>query len=156
MNLELKVPPLAVVTLTGVGMGLFAWLWPDAPLAGLLSPRIRLGLVGGCVSLGAPLGILGVMTFRRIGTTVNPNRPDRVSSLVTGGVYQWTRNPMYVAMLLGLVALSVGLNHLLALLWVPVYVGYMIRFQIQVEERFLAERYGAEYLEYCQRVRRWI
>lgn len=156
MNLELKVPPLAVVTIAGLGMGMLAWLWPDAPLTGLLSPLVRLGLIGLCVGVGAPVGALGVMTFRHVGTTVNPKRPDRVSALVTEGVYQWTRNPMYVAMLLGLIALGVGLNHLLTLLWVPVYVGYMTRFQIRVEERFLTERYGAEYLAYCARVRRWV
>lgn len=158
MNLELKVPPLAVVGSAALGMVVTAYVLPAlGPGGGFLpASELRWGLAGLCVGLGAYAGASGVLTFRRIGTTVNPMRPDRVSSLVIEGIYQRTRNPMYVAMMLGLLALGFGLNHAASLVWVPLFVLYMNRFQIAVEERFLAQKYGEEFQRYCEQVRRWL
>jgi protein-S-isoprenylcysteine O-methyltransferase Ste14 len=75
---------------------------------------------------------------------------------VTGGVYRYTRNPMYLGMLLGLAGWAVALTHLSAPLWVMGYAAYLNRFQIVPEERALTARFGAVFGDYRRRARRWL
>jgi protein-S-isoprenylcysteine O-methyltransferase Ste14 len=75
---------------------------------------------------------------------------------VSGGIYRFTRNPMYLGRLLQLAGWAVFLSNALAALLLPVYVLYINRFQVQPEERALLERFGSEYAAYQQRVRRWL
>ena len=76
--------------------------------------------------------------------------------LAAGGFNRFTRNPMYLGMLLWLLAWALWLGSLSAFVGLPLFVLYLNRFQISLEERFLAEKFGAEYQAYCARVRRWI
>jgi len=81
--------------------------------------------------------------------------PSKASSLVTTGIYGYTRNPMYLG---GLVMLSAGalvLAKLSAWFFLPLFVMYLTRFQIIPEERVLRARFGAEFDDYTRRVRRW-
>jgi protein-S-isoprenylcysteine O-methyltransferase Ste14 len=150
--LELKIPPVALVLLTAGLMGLGAW--------GL--PRLTTGLpgraiaAGGLAAAGAAVCILGVASFRRAKTTVNPMTPEATSALVIVGVYRWTRNPMYLGFLLILCGLAGYLSNALAAALLPVFIVYMTRFQIRPEERALEARFGADYVAYKVRVRRWI
>ena len=98
----------------------------------------------------------GVISFRLAQTTVDPVHPERASSVVTTGIYRWTRNPMYLGFWLLLLAYAVKLSQPLALLLLPVFIGYMNRFQIIPEEQALERLFGDDYRNYCQRVRRWI
>jgi protein-S-isoprenylcysteine O-methyltransferase Ste14 len=90
--LELKIPPVAVVLVTAVLM----WVGSSAaPTLGLVVPARD--LVALClVVAGSVTSILGVVSFRRAGTTVNPLTPGASSTLVRSGVYTLTRNPMYL------------------------------------------------------------
>ncbi len=63
---------------------------------------------------------------------------------------------MYVGFLLVLIGWVVYLSSFVSAMMVPLFVMYMNRFQIQPEERALATKFGAEYTEYMQRVRRWV
>lgn len=152
MNLELRVPPLAVLLIAGVPMGLIA-LWTPA-LAWSLAVRIVCGAA--IAAIGILIAISGVIAFRRARTTVNPMRPDGASSLVASGIYRYTRNPMYLGMLLVLIGWAVYLARPWALAVLPVFVTYMNRFQIGPEERVLAGIFGAEFEVYRRRVRRWL
>jgi protein-S-isoprenylcysteine O-methyltransferase Ste14 len=78
------------------------------------------------------------------------------SSLVSNSVYRFTRNPMYLGLLLTLLAWAAFLSNPLAVLWVPVFVLYINRFQITPDERVLSSLFGAEYAAYRNRVRRWL
>jgi protein-S-isoprenylcysteine O-methyltransferase Ste14 len=78
------------------------------------------------------------------------------SALVTGGVYRLTRNPMYLGLLLDLLAWAVFLWAPLALAVLPIFVLYIHRFQIVSEERALSSLFGSEYADYKQLVRRWL
>lgn len=98
----------------------------------------------------------GMFSFRLAKTTVDPTQPEKASSVVQTGIYRYTRNPMYVGFLLCLVAWSVGLSHLLPWFLLPLFVLYMNHFQIQPEEQALTQRFGTDYKNYCQKVRRWI
>jgi protein-S-isoprenylcysteine O-methyltransferase Ste14 len=152
MTLELKVPPVLVVLLTGGLMMLGWWAFPQwrVPFPGR-------PIVSGVLAFtGLAISALGVASFRRARTTVNPLKPDAASSLVVVGVYRWTRNPMYLGFLIVLLGLAVFLSAPLALAAIPLYVLYMTRFQICPEERALEARFGAEFAAYRGRVRRWI
>lgn len=152
MNLELRVPPLAVLLIAGVLMGLSA-LWTP-PLA--WSPAIRILSGATIAAIGILIAIFGVVAFRRARTTVNPMRPDGASSLVASGIYNYTRNPMYLGMLLVLIGWAAYLARPWALAVLPVFVIYMNRFQIGPEERVLEGIFGAEFDAYRSRVRRWM
>ena len=70
------------------------------------------------------------------------------------GVYRFTRNPMYLGMVLVLIGWAVFLASPITLIFVPLFVLYINRFQITPEERVLTSIFGAEYVDYKNRVRR--
>lgn len=106
--------------------------------------------------LGITLDLLGVVSFYRAKTTVNPLKPASTSTIVQTGIYRFSRNPMYLGMLLVLLGFALYLMHPVAFLVLPAFVAYLTRYQIIPEERHLAARFGAEYTSYVSRVRRWI
>jgi len=106
--------------------------------------------------IGIVTCLAGVVSFKRAKTTVNPMKPDATSSLVVSGVYRYTRNPMYLGFLLILLGWAAFQANALALVVLPLFVLYMSRFQIAVEERVLASLFADDYAEYCARVRRWL
>jgi protein-S-isoprenylcysteine O-methyltransferase Ste14 len=114
-------------------------------------------ILAGCLALaGVSIAILGVLSFRRAGTTVNPMQPEKASSLVTSGIYRVTRNPMYLGLLLGLIAWAVFLSNVLAFLFLPAFILYLNRFQIGPEEAALTRLFGQEFVHYQSHVRRWL
>ena len=102
------------------------------------------------------IGLAAVYGFHRAKTTVNPLKPEASTALVTGGLYRWTRNPMYLAMLLLLLAWACVVSNWAALAILPLFVAYLNRFQIGPEERALQARFGAEFESYRRKVRRWL
>jgi protein-S-isoprenylcysteine O-methyltransferase Ste14 len=150
--LELKIPPPLVALFVAILM----WLTPT--LAGF--PSIPLGLrravALALLCLGLSIAVSGVVAFRQARTTVNPIRASSASALVSSGVYRFTRNPMYLGLLLELIAWAMFLSNSLALLLLPVYVLYINRFQIIPEERVLTSLFGTEYSAYKKSVRRWL
>ena len=150
--LELKVPPVAVVLVAAGLMWLVAWA---APALGFGNP-FRIPVAVSLVVAGAVTSALGVVSFRRAGTTVNPMKPDTASSLVAEGIYRLTRNPMYLGFLVALLGWAVFLSSIPAFLVLPAFVLYMNRFQIEPEERALAARFGESFTQYEASVRRWL
>lgn len=150
--LELRVPPPAVALLAAGLMWAIARALPGLHLEIPASRWIALALA----VPGLLLDIVGVLTFWRAGTTVNPLRPRTVSTLVTGGVYRWTRNPMYLGWIPILAGWAVYLEHPLALVVIPLFVAYLTRFQIGPEERILRERFGEAFERYASAVPRWL
>jgi protein-S-isoprenylcysteine O-methyltransferase Ste14 len=150
--LELRIPPLALTVAVALGMiATTHWL-----------PLLRFALPGSAVVaivvaiIGASLAILGVYEFRQAKTTVNPVRPGNVRRIVTSGVYRFSRNPMYLGILLLLLALAAYQSHALSFAWVAGFAAYMNRFQIGPEERVLNSMFGDEYRAYTRAVRRWL
>jgi protein-S-isoprenylcysteine O-methyltransferase Ste14 len=150
--LELKVPPLALVFLMAALMWLTTWA---VPTFGFELPARTLFSVSVAVA-GAVIGVLGFASFIRAKTTVNPMKPDSSSSLVVSGIYRFTRNPMYLAFLLGLLGWAVFLSNALAFFLLPAFIVYMNRFQIEPEEKALARLFGEQFVAYRSRVRRWL
>src|SRR3954452_15130243 len=150
-SLESRVPPPAVVLVMGVLMWLISGA---APLFHFDIPaHRRLAVV--LVSAGFLTGISGVMTFLHANTTVNPMKP-HASSMVTWGVYAFSRNPMYLGGFIMLLGCAIFASNALAFAFLPAYVLYINRFQIAPEERVLASLFGQPYAAYQARVRRWL
>jgi len=116
----------------------------------------RFALIVILVVAGILVGAIAFSLFTRARTTVNPLKPRETSALVTRGLYRWTRNPMYLGMLIVLVAWALFVANWLAFVGLPLFIVFINRFQIGPEERVLRERFGAQFEDYCGRVRRWL
>ena len=150
--LELKVPPVLIGAVTWALM----WILSSATPSFAFVLPARSWCTAVLVLAGAIISLLGVASFRRAGTTVNPMKPASASTLVNLGIYQMTRNPMYLGFLLVLVAWGVFLSNIFAFLPLPAFILYMNRFQIEPEERALAAAFGQPFLAYKTKVRRWL
>ena len=150
--LETKIPPPVVMVL----LGLAAWgVAQRLPAASFEFPlRTFFGAVMACAGLA--LNILPKRVFRRAGTTVNPLSPALATSLVTSGVYRYTRNPMYLGHCVILFGWVTWLHNAAALLVVPAFVLYITRFQILPEERYLSARFPDAYPAFRRQVSRWL
>ena len=116
----------------------------------------RIPIAIGLAILGLAFAVSGATQFERAQTTVNPRRPEGTSTLVTDGIYRFTRNPMYVGLMLVLLGWSAFLASPVSLGGVVAFIVYITRFQIKPEERILVEKFGDEYREYMSGRRRWI
>jgi protein-S-isoprenylcysteine O-methyltransferase Ste14 len=92
--------------------------------------------------------------FLRKRTTLIPNRP--AAALVTSGIYRFTRNPMYVSLVLLYVGVTLALDTWWPLVLLPLVIVAVDRLVIRREERYLAAAFPSEYPAYCRRVRRWV
>ena len=151
-SLEHKIPPPVVGLLVASGMWGLSLLGFQIPIA----PLPKYVLVFFIAAAGVALDVMGILAFRRARTTVNPLKPERASSMVTHGIYRFTRNPMYLGMVMFLLAWAIHLAALLPFIGPLVFVLYITRFQIRPEERALKELFGDEYVAYAARVRRWL
>lgn len=151
-SLELKIPPVALVLCTALLMWVVARFLP----VGDVQFPARIFFASACAAAGAVTSGLGVTAFRRARTTVNPTKPGAASALVQSGIYSLTRNPMYLGFLLILCGWAVYLRNAFVIPFLPMFILYMNRFQIQPEERALTKSFGATFTGYAARVRRWI
>jgi protein-S-isoprenylcysteine O-methyltransferase Ste14 len=113
-----------------------------------------LGWVPAVAGIGIAVAAFG--RFKRARTTVNPREPQTASSLVTGGVFGISRNPMYLGLLLILIGWALGLGTASPWLVPPLFVIVVSVLQIIPEEQALEKLFGKDYLQYRQRVARWI
>ena len=125
--LELKIPPLLVWLVIAGAMFGVAYSAPRLSFALAGSSAIALALV----ALGGAVAIAGVIAFRDKNTTVNPLTPSASSSVVSGGVYRVSRNPMYLGFLLALAGWGVYLSNAGAALLLPAFVAYLTQYQIK-------------------------
>lgn len=110
----------------------------------------------GVAALGFAIDLASVVHFWRRKTTVNPFAPAAATSLVTGGLYRISRNPMYFGMLLILTGWGIHLGNPVNLAVLAVFVLVVTFVQIKLEERALEKQFGETFRAYRARVRRWI
>nr|WP_286670578.1 isoprenylcysteine carboxylmethyltransferase family protein [Fodinibius salsisoli] len=108
------------------------------------------------VLLGFGITFIGVRTFRKQETTTHPQHPKKATALVQSGIYRYTRNPMYLGMLLMLFSGIFYFGNWMTIIVLPFFVWYMNIFQIIPEEQALQQKFGAPYQKYYAEVRRWI
>ena len=106
------------------------------------------------LAAGVALAAAGATTQTRAGTDYNPWRPSK--RVVDHGVYARTRNPMYLGFALATAGLAVLASTAWGLLAVPLGVILVQTLVIVREERYLERKFGAEYVDYKRRVRRWL
>lgn len=154
--LETTVPPPVWWLLAAASMwALDRWL-PGERLDAALARPLVVVVAGGVAIAGLVLAVEAVARFARMRTTVHPLRPEEAARLVVVGTYRYTRNPMYLGLLLLLVAWALWLGSLSVWLVLPVFVFVLTRLQIVPEERALAAKFGDDYHAYRRSVRRWL
>jgi protein-S-isoprenylcysteine O-methyltransferase Ste14 len=145
------IPPVVAGLFIAAGWAL-GWLVPlsgGAPAA--LEARIGGGLILACAFAIAGLAFL---EMRRAKTTFHPG--GKANALVRGGVFERTRNPMYLALTLVTLGLGVATANLWLILLAPALLVYLQERVVKREEAYLTERFGAQYIGYMRKVRRWI
>ena len=150
--LQHKIPPPVIALLCAAGM----WAIASQTLLYFIRPELKWALIVIFVVMGIVFAMAGVFAFHRKKTTVNPLHPEKSSSLVTHGVYRITRNPMYCGMALFLIAWAIFLDSPMAFAGLPVFIFYIHYFQIIPEEKILTQLFGGAFIEYQERVRRWL
>lgn len=105
---------------------------------------------------GIAIALIAIYTMYKAKTTIDPVVPNQASSLVSTSIFRISRNPMYLALLLILIAWIVWKGSLMAMFLPVTFVWYMTHFQIRAEEKALEGNFGEQYREYRLKVRRWI
>ncbi|MGQ0537813.1 MAG: methyltransferase family protein [Gemmatimonadaceae bacterium] len=134
----------------------FAAMWllhRFVPLIDLGSPALR-WIGGAFIVAGLAFITWCILLFRRADTSIVPFTQSE--TLITWGPYRVSRNPIYAGMLLILLGAADILGTLTPFLVIPAFVWLMRRRFIDREEVLLAARFGADYLAYKSRVRRWL
>lgn len=145
------IAPPPVIYAGALAAGLLANLIYPIPFLPRL-PRKAAGL--SLIFGGLSIGLLGFREMRRAGTSPDPSRP--TTAFVSGGPYRFTRNPLYLGMTFIYSGITALANALPAALLLPGVLYFMRRGVIEREERYLERKFGEEYIEYKERVRRWI
>jgi protein-S-isoprenylcysteine O-methyltransferase Ste14 len=123
------------------------------PIARLVpEPWNWLGVIA--IIAGVALAFTSAGLFRRHGTGVVPFSP--VTHLVLDGPYRFTRNPMYLGMVITLSGAAIMFGTLSPWLPIPLFAWWINHRFIAQEEVMLEEHFGADYVAFKKRVRRWI
>ncbi len=143
-------PPLAwgLAVIVGLALNLLV-PWPFLPA------DMPAGWIGALVFvLALVLFAWAVITMTKAGSNVPTNRP--TTTIVESGPYRFTRNPIYLGMVLGLIGLAIAFDSLWLLVML-VFFAFLIRCGVVArEEAYLDRKFGDVYRGYRSRVRRWL
>lgn len=152
MDLRLKIPPVVY------GLAAVAIIW----LCNAFTPLYHVqfayqnNFARALVVIGMAVALSGILTFVKLRTTIHPNHPNKTSSLATIGIYKYSRNPMYLGILLNLLGIVLYFGALSSIVAIWIFVSCMTKYQIVPEEVALQEKFGESYTHYLQNVRRWL
>lgn len=151
MRLQRMVLPPVVMVVCALGMAVTRWLgeggWQQNPL---------ILLVAGVLTVIAVTIMCSVSyVFHQAGTTLHPQKFQRVNTLLVSGIFRFSRNPVYLGQLLLLASWGLMLGGIGVWLWWLLFFAYLDRVQIPREEAFLRGRFGHDYQAFCHRIRRW-
>ena len=144
------VNPFIIYIALGLGAIL---LQKIIPLPFLSHPSIPLiGVIVMIISFIS--GLPAVLNMISAKTTANPHRP--TTKLVLSGPYRFSRNPMYIGLTLLYVGLMIYLRSVWGIILFPIVIWLITIWVILPEEKYLEQKFGADYLNYKSTVRRWI
>lgn len=146
-NLDARIPP-PLWTLAG--------LVAQLTLSGRPTPRWVRAVSLATLLASAALGMWAFRGFRRHGTTIDPHHLDQVTALVTDGAHSISRNPMYTALVGGLVSVALWRGRAAALMPAVAVWAALNTFQVPPEEAVLAEHFAGDFEDYRRRVPRWL
>ena len=150
--LQLKIPPPVYAIIIRILMWLLNRYFPVLQM--IDSPWNRTGIV--IMIIAGSSDLWSLFLFFKKHTTPNPMKPQNTTGIVTTGLYRFSRNPMYAGLLTILTGYAVWLGSLIPFLLLPVFYWLITEMQIKAEEKILEQKFGDEYLNYKNRVRRWL
>jgi protein-S-isoprenylcysteine O-methyltransferase Ste14 len=143
------IPPVYFIAALLLMVGLHHYL----PTVQMFSPPVTyigtLFIIAGC-----GVTAWGGYAFHKSGTPVKPF--EQCTALITHGLYRYTRNPMYLGMIIILAGVWIILGSLSPLPVIPVFILLIQEIFIKQEEPFLERIFGDHYREYKASVRRWL
>ena len=142
--------PTTYFNLSWISMVLLRLLFPGPQIISF--PFNLLGIL--LLLLGLWMNLWASSYFKKVNTTVKPFETSR--QLITNGFFSITRHPMYLGMVSVLLGAAILLGSFLPFLIIPIFMYVINRKFIIPEEQMLNETFGQEYLNYKNRVRRWI
>lgn len=146
---KLLLPPVYFL----VAIALMVALHFAAPvLVWLAGPWRLIGILP--IVAGAGIASTGALQFRRRGTAIKPFETS--STLVTDGLYRYSRNPMYIGLIVTLIGIGICLGSATPLFVIPVFVWAIRARFVRFEEASLEKQFGQAYLDFKSRVRRWL
>jgi protein-S-isoprenylcysteine O-methyltransferase Ste14 len=148
-----RFPPPLIPLATILLGGLFDRFWP-IDLGFVRSAPIRYGIGGLVMTCALTLASWAIAHFRQSGQDEKPWTT--TTAIVGAGPYRFTRNPMYLAMVLLCIGAAVLLSNWWILALTPVCAFALWWFAIRPEEAYLENKFGENYRAYKRRVRRWL
>ena len=100
--------------------------------------------------------IIPVSKFVKSKTTIDPIKFKKVNNLVTSGIYKYSRNPMYLGLLMVIISTSIFYLTIFSITTPFIFYFWINRFQIKREEIFLTKKFGQKYISYKSKTRKWI
>ena len=152
MSLKLKIPPPIIGLICALLMWLISRVFTSLEFKFPLAIFTSMGLL----AIALCIDILALLRFKASKTTINPMKPSSTSVMVEDGIYRFSRNPMYLGLAIILCAWGVYLGNFISLLLLPVFILYITAFQIIPEEQIMTNLFKEKYIQYKQKVRRWI
>jgi len=145
-----KIPPPIITLICGLGIYFSRPLFPKY---NYISIDI---IAASFLLLGIIILITAVLSFKRQSTTVSPLQPEKASYLVVSGIFKYSRNPMYLGMLLILISMTIKFNFVGGILIIFGFITFITKFQIIPEEIALERLFGKEFTRYKKKTKRWI
>ena len=146
----IKIPPPLIV------LTLIISIYFSSKKIDLINIPFQLEISFFILSLGILVFINPVLKFIKSKTTINPIQFEETNILVTSGIFKYSRNPMYLGMLMIIISTSIFYLNIYSILTPFLFVFWINKFQIKREEIFLTEKFGKEYLSYKNKTRRWL
>ena len=145
-----KIPPPIITLICGLGIYFSKPLFPKYNY-------ISIDIIAASILLlGIIILITAVLSFKRQSTTISPLQPEKASYLVVSGIFKYSRNPMYLGMVLILISMTIKFNLVGGILIIFSFIAFITKFQIIPEETVLERLFGKEFIRYKKKTKRWI
>ncbi|MGL1957909.1 MAG: isoprenylcysteine carboxylmethyltransferase family protein [Colwellia sp.] len=150
--MDLKIIPIVQFIVSAILMIAVSHYLPSLNFTFSLDVILAAVLIG----IASIIGIVALYNFHQHKTTYHPHTPEKTTKVVNSGIYAYSRNPMYLALVLVLLALAIYLQNISAFTFIPLFIWYITQYQIKPEENTLNTLFADDYQTYCAKVRRWI
>ncbi|MAZ04133.1 MAG: isoprenylcysteine carboxyl methyltransferase [Sneathiella sp.] len=142
-------PPLCFLAFLAIGI-YFNSAWMEGRAAEPI-----LTVIGGLLTLVSAIYLAhSARKHKTAGSNVEPWKP--TTTIISDGIYKYSRNPIYVAMAAAYLGLAIAAASWLAVVLLPFCLAFIRYYVIAKEEAYLEDKFGSEYLEYKKKVRRWL
>ena len=145
-----KFPPPLVTLVFGLGIYFSRFLSPIIEFENSLILSLISLIIGLFILISA------AREFRSSKTTINPLKPEQATSLVTAGIFRFSRNPMYLGMVFILSSLAISFNIIGGVIFIALFCVYITVYQIIPEEIAMKKIFSQEFESYMKSTRRWM